>query len=112
MLKTLSNLRKQDKEKYKAPRRVQDVIPIRRVWEDGIFQVGSQYLTAIAQNDRKVLFIHPFIDHPTHKRRQQQLTDGRHRHKYRRPQNLRPKGQQMSKNTFHTAHPLYHIPEI
>ena len=43
MLKTLSNLRKQDKEKYKAPRRVQDVIPIRRIWEDGIFQVGSQF---------------------------------------------------------------------
>ena len=31
MLKTLSNLLKVDKEKYKVPRRVQDVIPIRRI---------------------------------------------------------------------------------
>ena len=30
MIKTLSNLLKQDKEKYKVPRKVQDVIPIRR----------------------------------------------------------------------------------
>ena len=38
MIKTLSNLLKQDKEKYKVPRKVQDVIPIRRMWSDGIFQ--------------------------------------------------------------------------
>lgn len=37
MIKTLSNLLKQDKEKYKVPRKVQDVIPIRRMWSDGIF---------------------------------------------------------------------------
>ena len=37
MLKTLSNLLKQDKEKYRVPRRVQDVIPIKRIWNDGIF---------------------------------------------------------------------------
>ena len=36
MLKTLSNLLKVDKEKYKVPRRVQDVIPIRRIWSDGV----------------------------------------------------------------------------
>ena len=43
MIKTLSNLLKQDKEKYKVPRKVQDVIPIRRMWSDGIFQVGSKF---------------------------------------------------------------------
>ena len=67
MLKTLSNLRKQDKEKYKAPRRVQDVIPIRRIWEDGIFQVGSQFSNTwkfsdinyqvASLEDKKVMFL-------------------------------------------------------
>ena len=67
MLKTLSNLRKQDKEKYKAPRRVQDVIPIRRIWEDGIFQVGSQFshtwkfsdinYQVASLEDKKVMFL-------------------------------------------------------
>ena len=43
MIKTLKNLLKQDKEKYSVPRKVQDVIPIRRMWSDGIFQVGSKF---------------------------------------------------------------------
>ena len=43
MIKTLSNLLQQDKEKYRVPRRVQDVIPIRRIWSDGIFLVGNKY---------------------------------------------------------------------
>ena len=43
MIKTLSNLLQQDKEKYRVPRRVQDVISIRRIWPDGIFLVGCKY---------------------------------------------------------------------
>lgn len=43
MIKTLSNLLQQDKEKYRVSRRVQDVIPIRRIWPDGIFLVGNKY---------------------------------------------------------------------
>ncbi len=43
MIKTLNNAVKQDKEAYRIPRRVQDVIPIRRMWSDGIFQVGSKF---------------------------------------------------------------------
>lgn len=43
MIKTLSNVLKQDKEKYKVPRRVQDVIPIKRIWSDGIFLVGNKF---------------------------------------------------------------------
>lgn len=42
MIKTLKNLLKQDKERYSVPRKVQDVIPIQRIWKDGIFQVGSR----------------------------------------------------------------------
>ena len=37
MIKTLSNLLKQDKEKYKVPRKVQDVIPIRRMCGATVF---------------------------------------------------------------------------
>lgn len=40
MIKTLSNLFKQDKEKFVVPRGVQDVIPVTAIYDDGIFQVG------------------------------------------------------------------------
>lgn len=40
MIKTLSNLFKQDRESFVVPRGVQDVIPITAIYEDGIFQVG------------------------------------------------------------------------
>ena len=43
MLKTLQNLLRQDKERYRVPRRVQDLIPIKRIWSDGIFLVGNKY---------------------------------------------------------------------
>ncbi|MBP3896434.1 MAG: TraE family protein, partial [Mogibacterium sp.] len=40
MIKTLSNVTKQDKEKFKVPRKVQDMIPVQTIWADGIFLVG------------------------------------------------------------------------
>lgn len=40
-MKTLKNLFKQDKEKYKVPKGVQDTIPISKIWEDGIFLSGK-----------------------------------------------------------------------
>ena len=40
MIKTLRNLFKQDKEKFVVPKSVQAVIPIKTIWEDGIFLVG------------------------------------------------------------------------
>ena len=43
MIKTLKNLLKQDKERYTVPRKVQDVIPIRRIWKDGIFMTGGKF---------------------------------------------------------------------
>ena len=43
MLKTLNNQRKLEKERYAVPHRVQDVIPIRRVWKDGAFLCGNLY---------------------------------------------------------------------
>ncbi len=40
MIKTLRNLFQQDKEKFTVPKSVQTVIPMKTVWEDGIFLVG------------------------------------------------------------------------
>ena len=43
MMKSISNILKTDKERYRVPRKVQDVIPIKRIWTDGIFLVGNKY---------------------------------------------------------------------
>ena len=39
-MKTLRRLFRQDKERFRIPRSVQNVIPIRVIWDDGIFMVG------------------------------------------------------------------------
>ncbi len=51
MIKTLQNTLKQDKEKFSVPRSVQDTIPIRRIWPDGIFQFGSKFSKCIRFSD-------------------------------------------------------------
>ena len=43
MIKSVGKLFKQDKERYTVPRKVQDVIPVRRIWKDGIFMVGNKF---------------------------------------------------------------------
>ena len=43
MSKTLAAAKRQERVKFKVPRSVQDAIPIRKIWADGIFQVGNQY---------------------------------------------------------------------
>ena len=40
-MKTLKMLFKHDKEEFVVPKGVQDVIPVNRIWEDGIFLVGK-----------------------------------------------------------------------
>ena len=40
MIKSIKTIMRQDREPYRIPRRVQDVIPIQCVWPDGIFKVG------------------------------------------------------------------------
>lgn len=40
-MKTLNRLFKRDKEKFIVPRSAQDIIPIKAIWEDGIFLVGT-----------------------------------------------------------------------
>lgn len=41
MIKTLKNLKKQDQDDFNIPKNVQQVIPIKRIWNDGIFLVGK-----------------------------------------------------------------------
>ena len=51
MIKTLQNTHKQDKEQFTVPRSVQDTLPIRRIWPDGIFQFGSKFSKCIRFSD-------------------------------------------------------------
>ena len=41
MIRTLKRIFKLDKEKFKVPKSVQDIIPVKAIWEDGIFLVGN-----------------------------------------------------------------------
>ena len=51
MIKTLQNTLKQDWEGFVLPKSVQDAIPIRRLWPDGIFQFGSKFSKTIRFSD-------------------------------------------------------------
>jgi len=42
MLKTLRNTISQDREGFRIPKSVQDVIPIVRIWEDGVFLMSNK----------------------------------------------------------------------
>ena len=67
-MKTIRNLFKQDKEKFNIPRGIQDVIPITRIWPDGIFLMGKNKYSktyiftdinyAVAsRNDKEAMFL-------------------------------------------------------
>ena len=51
MMRTLQRLFKQDKEKYKVPKRVQDIVPIKQIWNDGIFLSGNKFSKSFAFSD-------------------------------------------------------------
>jgi len=42
-MKAIKQVLQKDQEPYRVPRRVQDVIPIKRIWNDGISLVGNRY---------------------------------------------------------------------
>ena len=42
-MKAIKQVVKKDQEPYRVPKRVQDVIPIKCMWRDGIFLVGTRY---------------------------------------------------------------------
>ena len=43
MIKSIRRHLAQEKDSYKLPRRVRDLIPIHRIWKDGIFLSGKKY---------------------------------------------------------------------
>ena len=50
-MKAIKQVLRQDKEPYRIPRRVQDVIPIKRIWNDGIFLAGTRYCKSFKFTD-------------------------------------------------------------
>lgn len=43
MIKSYERLKKQNKERIRVPRTVQDTIPVDSVYKDGIFRFGNRY---------------------------------------------------------------------
>ena len=43
MMKSIKTAIQQEREAYRVPRRVHDTIPIRRIWNDGIFLCGQKF---------------------------------------------------------------------
>ena len=68
MLRTLKTVMRQDKEKFKIPKSVQQAIPIQTIWKDGIFLVGktsmrrrtglqTSTLKWASEDDKKAMFL-------------------------------------------------------
>ncbi len=51
MIKTLQTTLRQDRERFTVPKSVQDAIPIRRIWPDGVFQFGSKFSKTLRFSD-------------------------------------------------------------
>ena len=51
IIKTLNKATNAERDKFRIPRSVQDAIPIRRIWSDGIFQVGNQFSKTFSFTD-------------------------------------------------------------
>jgi len=50
-MKAIKQVLRQDKGPYRIPKRVQDVIPIKRIWSDGIFLAGTRYCKSFKFTD-------------------------------------------------------------
>ncbi len=50
-MKAIKQVLRQDKEPYRIPKRVQDVIPIKQIWSDGIFLAGTRYCKSFKFTD-------------------------------------------------------------
>ena len=68
MLRTLKTVMRQDREKFKIPKSVQQIIPIQTIWKDGIFLVGrNKYaktyrftdinFEVASEEDKKAMFL-------------------------------------------------------
>lgn len=45
MIKTLQTILRQDRERFIIPKEVQEIIPVNRIWSDGIFKSGKVQFT-------------------------------------------------------------------
>ena len=50
-MKAIKQVLRQDKEPYRIPKRVQDIIPIKRIWSEGIFLAGTRYCKSFKFTD-------------------------------------------------------------
>lgn len=50
-MKAIKQVLRQDKEPYRIPKRVQDIIPIKGIWSDGIFLAGTRYCKSFKFTD-------------------------------------------------------------
>lgn len=75
MIKSIKAILAQDKEKFKVPRKVQDLIPIKNIWPDGIFKVGNKfsksfrfsdinYLVASREDKESMFLTYPVMQTP------------------------------------------------
>lgn len=51
MIKSLAAMLQKDKERVSVPKSVQQAIPVRRIWPDGIFQVGNKFSKCVRFSD-------------------------------------------------------------
>lgn len=51
MIKTLKQIMRQDREGFCLPKGVQDIIPVKKIYEDGIFQIGKNKFSKMYRFD-------------------------------------------------------------
>ena len=68
MMKTIKNLFKKDKDKFSPPKGVQDCIPVRTIYKDGIFEISKNKYSKVykftdinyavaSRNDKEAMFL-------------------------------------------------------
>jgi hypothetical protein len=67
-MKTMRNIFKQNKDEFTIPHNVQDSIPVKRIWKDGLFLVGKNKYSKVfkfsdinyavaSKNDKETMFL-------------------------------------------------------
>ena len=74
MLKTFKTIQAQDREKFIAPESVQDVIPVKRVWDDGIFLVGKNKYSKNLQSAGMLIMLDSILNRITRNRKRKRNT--------------------------------------
>ena len=51
MIRSIKTMLNRGKERYRVPRCVRDVLPVKAIWKDGIFRVGNKYSKTFSFTD-------------------------------------------------------------